>query len=154
MMIMIEAQTTVVNVCNFFFLQTIWNEELLILFLLIWNNTDKQTSNSSESCGSDSDDFSESETDEYNDECDDDDERYSKGKGQRQKTKTMEDKIEMLQKEMQNRGASIMDSCKKAYVMREELQGAIKKLGKKLPPNTIDELIFKLGGPTQVAVSE
>lgn len=35
--------------------------------------------------------------------------------------------------------------------MREELLKQIEALGEKLPPNTLDQLIDELGGPTEVA---
>lgn len=35
--------------------------------------------------------------------------------------------------------------------MKEELLDQIEKLGERLPPNTLDQLIDELGGPENVA---
>jgi hypothetical protein len=35
--------------------------------------------------------------------------------------------------------------------IKVELLSAVERLGKKLPPNTLDELIDALGGPSSVA---
>lgn len=37
---------------------------------------------------------------------------------------------------------------------QQDLLNKIDELSKRLPPNTLDELIEKLGGPNKVAVSE
>nr|CAI5818866.1 unnamed protein product [Callosobruchus analis] len=44
-----------------------------------------------------------------------------------------------------------MDAIERACCMKEELLAAIEKLGDKLPPNTLDQLIDELGGPENVA---
>lgn len=44
-----------------------------------------------------------------------------------------------------------MDSEKKAAAMKQELLDRLEKLGDKLPPNTLDQLIDELGGPENVA---
>ncbi|KAJ8979809.1 hypothetical protein NQ317_001299 [Molorchus minor] len=44
-----------------------------------------------------------------------------------------------------------MDAIEKACSMKEELLVAIERLGEKLPPNTLDQLIDELGGPENVA---
>ncbi|XP_028133407.2 protein strawberry notch isoform X2 [Diabrotica virgifera virgifera] len=44
-----------------------------------------------------------------------------------------------------------MDAIERACSMKEELLTAIEKLGEKLPPNTLDQLIDELGGPENVA---
>lgn len=43
------------------------------------------------------------------------------------------------------------DAIERACVMKEELLRKIEKLGDKLPPNTLDQLIDELGGPENVA---
>lgn len=43
------------------------------------------------------------------------------------------------------------DAIEKACSMKEELLMKIEKLGDKLPPNTLDQLIDELGGPENVA---
>lgn len=44
-----------------------------------------------------------------------------------------------------------MDAIERACSMKEELLSAIERLGDKLPPNTLDQLIDELGGPENVA---
>lgn len=44
-----------------------------------------------------------------------------------------------------------MDAIDRACSMKEELLHAIERLGEKLPPNTLDQLIDELGGPENVA---
>lgn len=44
-----------------------------------------------------------------------------------------------------------MDAIERACSMKEELLAAIERLGDKLPPNTLDQLIDELGGPENVA---
>lgn len=44
-----------------------------------------------------------------------------------------------------------MDAIERACSMKEELLSAVEKLGDKLPPNTLDQLIDELGGPENVA---
>lgn len=43
------------------------------------------------------------------------------------------------------------DNIERAYEMKEHLTRRIEKLGDKLPPNTLDQLIDELGGPDNVA---
>ncbi|CAB3359035.1 Hypothetical predicted protein [Cloeon dipterum] len=43
------------------------------------------------------------------------------------------------------------DAIERACAMKEELLAAIERLGDKLPPNTLDQLIDELGGPENVA---
>ncbi|KAL1110543.1 hypothetical protein AAG570_008071 [Ranatra chinensis] len=43
------------------------------------------------------------------------------------------------------------EAIEKACLMKEELLGKIEKLGERLPPNTLDQLIDELGGPENVA---
>ncbi|KAK9727917.1 C-terminal domain on Strawberry notch [Popillia japonica] len=43
------------------------------------------------------------------------------------------------------------DAIERACNMKEELLSQIEKLGEKLPPNTLDQLIDELGGPENVA---
>lgn len=43
------------------------------------------------------------------------------------------------------------DAIERACNMKEELLSKIEKLGEKLPPNTLDQLIDELGGPENVA---
>lgn len=54
----------------------------------------------------------------------------------------------------QNLGSSFCppkDAIERACEMKEELLKKIEKLGDKLPPNTLDQLIDELGGPENVA---
>ncbi|XP_023310793.1 protein strawberry notch isoform X2 [Anoplophora glabripennis] len=44
-----------------------------------------------------------------------------------------------------------MDAIERACSMKEELLAAIERLGERLPPNTLDQLIDELGGPENVA---
>lgn len=43
------------------------------------------------------------------------------------------------------------DAIERACNMKEELLEQIEKLGERLPPNTLDQLIDELGGPENVA---
>lgn len=43
------------------------------------------------------------------------------------------------------------DAIERACAMKEDLLNQIEKLGEKLPPNTLDQLIDELGGPENVA---
>lgn len=43
------------------------------------------------------------------------------------------------------------DAIDRACCMKEELMERIERLGDKLPPNTLDQLIDELGGPENVA---
>lgn len=48
-------------------------------------------------------------------------------------------------------GPPAKDAIERACAMKEELLMKIEKLGEKLPPNTLDQLIDELGGPDNVA---
>lgn len=48
-------------------------------------------------------------------------------------------------------GAPPKDAIERACSMKEELLAKIERLGDKLPPNTLDQLIDELGGPENVA---
>lgn len=48
-------------------------------------------------------------------------------------------------------GSPPKDNIERACEMKEELLRKIEKLGEKLPPNTLDQLIDELGGPENVA---
>jgi len=43
------------------------------------------------------------------------------------------------------------DAVERACAMKEELLAAVERLGPRLPPNTLDQLIDELGGPENVA---
>jgi hypothetical protein len=43
------------------------------------------------------------------------------------------------------------DAIERACAMKEELLAAVERLGNRLPPNTLDQLIDELGGPENVA---
>lgn len=92
--------------------------------------------------------------------------RKKKGKKQKKSPKkktSTQDKISMLLsrktvKASKPNGSSFpapaappMDAIERACSMKEELLVAIEKLGDKLPPNTLDQLIDELGGPENVA---
>lgn len=51
----------------------------------------------------------------------------------------------------QNFGPPPKDAIERACSMKEELLQKIERLGDKLPPNTLDQLIDELGGPENVA---
>lgn len=51
-----------------------------------------------------------------------------------------------------NYGPPPKDAIERACQMKEELLKKIEKLGDRLPPNTLDQLIDELGGPENVAV--
>lgn len=51
-----------------------------------------------------------------------------------------------------NYGPPPKDAIERACEMKEELLRKIEKLGERLPPNTLDQLIDELGGPENVAV--
>lgn len=94
--------------------------------------------------------------------------RKKKGKKQKKITKkrpSTQEKISMLltQKSSkaktnggvvaaENKGyAPPRDAIERACNMKEELLNQIERLGEKLPPNTLDQLIDELGGPENVA---
>ncbi|XP_074041916.1 protein strawberry notch isoform X2 [Leptinotarsa decemlineata] len=91
--------------------------------------------------------------------------RKKKGKKQKKSPKkrpSTQDKISMLLNKKTNNkakpngsglrvGAPPMDAIERACSMKEELLAAIERLGDKLPPNTLDQLIDELGGPENVA---
>lgn len=52
-----------------------------------------------------------------------------------------------------NYGPPPKDAIERACEMKEELLKKIERLGERLPPNTLDQLIDELGGPENVAVS-
>lgn len=75
------------------------------------------------------------------------------------KPNTMQDRIlEEVQKQLakgdQKSNEELMEKCRHACDMRDELRKKINDLGKRLPSNTLDQLIEELGGANQVAVSE
>lgn len=51
-----------------------------------------------------------------------------------------------------NYGPPPKDAIERACEMKEELLKKIERLGDRLPPNTLDQLIDELGGPENVAV--
>lgn len=93
--------------------------------------------------------------------------RKKKGKKQKKvpkKRQSTQDRISMLlaQKTSKNKAnggtvgnqkqcAPPSDAIERACNMKEELLSLIEKLGEKLPPNTLDQLIDELGGPENVA---
>jgi hypothetical protein len=44
-----------------------------------------------------------------------------------------------------------VNAIDKANAMKQELLAALEKLGDRLPPNTLDQLVDELGGPDCVA---
>ncbi|KAK8767521.1 hypothetical protein V5799_005700 [Amblyomma americanum] len=96
----------------------------------------------------------------FGDDSDSDDpwaSRKNKSKGKNKKLKAKKKKKN--EKPMGNgtvpqpvvRSAPTVDSEKKAAGMKQELLDRLEKLGEKLPPNTLDQLIDELGGPENVA---
>ncbi|CAG9814913.1 unnamed protein product [Phaedon cochleariae] len=91
--------------------------------------------------------------------------RKKKGKKQKKTPKkkvSTQDKLSLLLSRKTNSKAKTngtgikasappMDAIERACSMKEELLVAIEKLGDKLPPNTLDQLIDELGGPENVA---
>ncbi|XP_060532767.1 protein strawberry notch isoform X2 [Cylas formicarius] len=106
----------------------------------------------------------------FNSDSDSDNDPWSrnkkKGKKQKKSPKkrlSTQDKLSMLltqktSKSKTNGGpanfkvsAPPVDAIERACTMKEELLQAIERLGEKLPPNTLDQLIDELGGPENVA---
>ncbi|KAJ8932613.1 hypothetical protein NQ314_014543 [Rhamnusium bicolor] len=106
----------------------------------------------------------------FNSGSDSDDDPWSrkkKGKKQKKSPKkrtSTQDKLSLLLSRKTNKvktngnaannfksSAPPMDAIERACSMKEELLVAIEKLGEKLPPNTLDQLIDELGGPENVA---
>lgn len=95
----------------------------------------------------------------FGDDSDSDDpwaSRKSKSKGKSKKPKAK--KKRKHEKALGNgtapqpqRAAPTVDSEKKAAAMKQELLDRLERLGDKLPPNTLDQLIDELGGPDNVA---
>lgn len=78
------------------------------------------------------------------------------------KRQTTQDKIkEIISKKITNSKANgkddssypvpPRDAIERACSMKEELLEQIERLGERLPPNTLDQLIDELGGPENVA---
>ncbi|XP_030749035.1 protein strawberry notch isoform X2 [Sitophilus oryzae] len=106
----------------------------------------------------------------FNSDSDSDNDPWSrnKKKGKKQKKspkkrQSTQDKLSLMLTEKTNKAkanggsgdfkssAPPMDAIERACCMKEELLVAIEKLGDKLPPNTLDQLIDELGGPENVA---
>lgn len=86
-------------------------------------------------------------------------EPWAGGRGKKRKNKvpakkkqTAKDKIHqiVLKSSMANNSHQ-KDAIDRACSMKEELMERIERLGDKLPPNTLDQLIDELGGPENVA---
>lgn len=86
-------------------------------------------------------------------------EPWAGGRGKKRKNKvpakkkiTAKDKIHqiVLKSSMANNSHQ-KDAIDRACCMKEELMERIERLGDKLPPNTLDQLIDELGGPENVA---
>ncbi|CAN7986972.1 unnamed protein product [Ixodes hexagonus] len=100
----------------------------------------------------------------FGDDSDSDDpwaSRKNKSKGKSKKLKTKKKKKH--EKPLGNgtapqpaaqRSVPTVDSEKKAAAMKQELLERLERLGEKLPPNTLDQLIDELGGPDNVAERE
>jgi len=75
-----------------------------------------------------------------------------KNKVPAKKKQTAKDKIHqiVLKSSMANNSHQ-KDAIDRACSMKEELMERIERLGEKLPPNTLDQLIDELGGPENVA---
>lgn len=89
----------------------------------------------------------------------DSDEPWAAGRAKKRKNKvpakkkqTAKDKIHqiVLKSSMANNSHQ-KDAIDRACSMKEELMERIERLGDKLPPNTLDQLIDELGGPENVA---
>ncbi|XP_050547780.1 protein strawberry notch [Daktulosphaira vitifoliae] len=69
-----------------------------------------------------------------------------------QKKPTTKDKIhQIVLKSSMSNNSQHKDAIDRACSMKEELIERIERLGDKLPPNTLDQLIDELGGPENVA---
>ncbi|XP_055306092.1 protein strawberry notch-like [Sitodiplosis mosellana] len=68
------------------------------------------------------------------------------------KPKTMQEKIQRILMGMSGKHAERMRAyCKRACDLKDGLLEQIESLGKRLPPNTLDQLIDELGGSDEVA---
>lgn len=90
---------------------------------------------------------------------------YNRSAGTSGKKMSMPEKIEEIQRGLagvSSKAKSLgyqtesagMAMCRRACDMRDQLLDKIDELGKRLPSNTLDQLIEELGGPDEVAVSE
>ncbi|XP_050314396.1 protein strawberry notch isoform X2 [Anthonomus grandis grandis] len=144
-----------------------------------WSTSDSENSEKSDSDFQMSDNESEisdgqtdsnqsSDFNPFNSDSDSDNDPWSrnKKKGKKQKKlpkkrQSTQDKLSVLltqktHKAKQNgtgikTSAPPMDAIERACSMKEDLLQAIERLGDKLPPNTLDQLIDELGGPENVA---
>ncbi|KYB27027.1 protein strawberry notch isoform X3 [Tribolium castaneum] len=107
----------------------------------------------------------------FNSDSDSDNDPWSrnkkKGKKQKKSPKkrpSTQDKLSMLLTQKTNKAkvnggmsndtkpaAPPMDAIERACQMKEEILYKIERLGERLPPNTLDQLIDELGGPENVA---
>ncbi|XP_076254601.1 protein strawberry notch isoform X3 [Rhynchophorus ferrugineus] len=106
----------------------------------------------------------------FNSDSDSDNDPWSrnKKKGKKQKKspkkrQSTQDKLSLMLSQKTNKAkanggttdiktsAPPMDAIERACSMKDELLVAIERLGEKLPPNTLDQLIDELGGPENVA---
>lgn len=67
-------------------------------------------------------------------------------------TKTVQSTAAATNGFQMNYGPPPKDAIERACEMKEELLKKIERLGERLPPNTLDQLIDELGGPENVAV--
>uniref|UniRef100_A0AAR5PXE4 Protein strawberry notch n=1 Tax=Dendroctonus ponderosae TaxID=77166 RepID=A0AAR5PXE4_DENPD len=129
----------------------------------------QMSDNESEISDGHSDSNQSSDFNPFNSDSDSDNDPWSrnKKKGKKQKKapkkrQSTQDKLSVLltqktTKAKANGGSDInssappMDAIERACSMKEELLRAIERLGEKLPPNTLDQLIDELGGPENVA---
>ncbi|KAL1501972.1 hypothetical protein ABEB36_007190 [Hypothenemus hampei] len=145
-----------------------------------WSTSDSENSeksdsdfqmseNESEISDGQSDSNQSSDFNPFNSDSDSDNDPWSRNKKKGKKVKkspkkrqSTQDKLSMIltqktNKAKANGGSEIktpappMDAIERACSMKEELLQAIERLGERLPPNTLDQLIDELGGPENVA---
>ncbi|CAH1132025.1 unnamed protein product [Ceutorhynchus assimilis] len=129
----------------------------------------QMSDNESEISDGQSDSAQSSDFNPFNSDSDSDNDPWSrnKKKGKKQKKspkkrQSTQDKLSLLLTQKTNKAkanggndtktnAPPMDAIERACSLKDELLVAIERLGDKLPPNTLDQLIDELGGPENVA---
>ncbi|KAK9886438.1 hypothetical protein WA026_016716 [Henosepilachna vigintioctopunctata] len=130
----------------------------------------KMSDNESEISEEHSDSAQSSDFNPFNSDSDSDNDPWSRNKKKAKKRKKVakkrpsaQEKLSIMLTEKSNKaknggsahggftGAPPKDAIERACSMKEELLAKIERLGDKLPPNTLDQLIDELGGPENVA---
>ncbi|XP_045467841.1 protein strawberry notch isoform X1 [Harmonia axyridis] len=127
----------------------------------------KMTDNESEISEEHSDSAQSSDFNPFISDSDSDNDPWSRTKKKGKKTKKVakkrpsaQEKLSLMITQKSNKaksnggsftGAPPKDAIERACSMKEDLLSKIERLGEKLPPNTLDQLIDELGGPENVA---